>query len=121
MERKTSQPEEAAGSTEQRLRAEIAGLKRQLQDERKLALEASKMQAVRPSRGRLWSIVAITILALAVAFVVGYLPRQRRESVLQAEAKVESVTAPVVNVVAVDRASGASELVLPGSIQAITE
>jgi len=121
MERKTSEQEELGGATVERLRAEIADLKRQLQEEKKLSLEASKMQAVRPSRGRLWTLALIGVVAMAAAFFTGYLPRERRESVLLAEAKTGAATAPVVNVVAVERADGTSDLVLPGNIQAVTE
>jgi RND family efflux transporter MFP subunit len=108
-------------STEQRLRAEVADLKRQLEEQRKLAREAAKLDAVPPSKGRLWSIVCIVLLCTAAAFVAGYLPRHRRETMLVAEAKAISVTAPLVNVVTVDRSDATSELVLPGNIQAVTE
>ena len=47
-------------------------------------------------RSRCWPLALI-----AVAFVTGYLPRQRREALLVAEANVESHADPVVNVVTV--------------------
>jgi RND family efflux transporter MFP subunit len=69
----------------------------------------------------LWSL-ALLILALVVAgFFVGFLPRQRRDKVLLAEAKTDSGAIPTVNVAPVERAPADAELVLPGSLQAITE
>jgi RND family efflux transporter MFP subunit len=106
---------------EQSLRAEIADLKRQLEEQKRLTREASKLDAVRPSRARLWGLALLAVVLIAVAFVVGYLPRQRRESLLVAEANVESHTDPVVTVVTVGQSSGRSELSLPGNIQAVTE
>jgi RND family efflux transporter MFP subunit len=106
---------------EQGLRAEIADLKRQLEEERRLAREASKLQAVRPSRARLSGLALLALVLIAVAFVAGYLPRQRRESVLVAEAKVEAQAEPVVNVITVAPPTSQNELSLPGNIQAVTE
>jgi RND family efflux transporter MFP subunit len=105
--------------TEGKLRAEIAGLKRQLAEQNK---HGSKVkEAATPSSAVLWTI-ALVAAALAVAgFLTGYLPRQRRVSVLANEATTAEKTDPVVNVVVVQQSSGKSELVLPGSIQAITE
>ncbi len=108
-------------STEQRLRAEVEELKRQLDEQKRLAREARKLDAVPPSTGRLWTIALIVLLCAAAAFVVGYLPRHRRESVLVAEANAVQSTAPVVNVVTVERSAASTELVLPGNIQAVTE
>ena len=107
--------------SEQSLRAEITDLKRQLEEQKRLHREASMLEAVPPSRGKLWVLALLAAALIAVAFVTGYLPRYRRESLLVAEANVESHTDPVVNVVTVVQASGKSELVLPGNIQAVTE
>jgi RND family efflux transporter MFP subunit len=122
MKRNAAEQEERIeqGNVE-RLRAEIADLKRQLQDQKKLALEASKLEAVPPSKGKLWSIMLLVVIFSGVAFVAGYLPRRQRESVLAAESKNEAQAAPVVNVVAVARSGVRSDLVLPGSMQALTE
>jgi RND family efflux transporter MFP subunit len=106
---------------EARLRAEIADLKRQLDEQRKLALEASKLDAVAPSRGRLWTVFLLGAVVIAIAFFLGYLPRRQREAVLASETRTEIQALPKVNVVTVAPASGKSELVLPGNVQAITE
>src|SRR4051794_10922566 len=107
--------------TEESLRAEITDLKRQLEEQKRMGRELSRLDAVPPSRGKLWTIMLLAALAIAVAFVAGYLPRYRRESLLVAEANVESHTDPVVNVVTIVQSSGKSELTLPANIQAVTE
>src|SRR2546422_211302 len=112
--RRGSRMKSSTENGEQSLRAEIAELKRQLEEQKRLAREASKLDAVRPSRTRLWLLVVLALAVISVAFVAGYLPRHRREALLVAEAKVESQTDPVVNVVTVGQSSGKSELTLPG-------
>ena len=99
--------------TEARLRAEIEDLKRRLNQQQ----DAPK----RPSKGALWTIALLAAVLIVVAFFTGYIPHQRREAVLANEALTTEKTAPTVNVVAVERSAGKSELVLPGSIQAVTE
>jgi RND family efflux transporter MFP subunit len=59
--------------------------------------------------------------AVVAAFLGGYLPHQKRQTELVAEAKSETESAPPVNVTTVERSSAKSELVLPGNVQAITE
>ena len=72
--------------------------------------------------GRTLLLLALLLVVLVVAgFFAGYLPRQRRESVLAAESKIAGDSLPVVNVETVKRADAKSSLVLPGNIQAVTE
>ena len=98
-------------STEDRLREEIATLKRQLE----------RHHPAGPS-SRTLIVVLLLLAGLAVAgYFLGYAPRQRREQVLAAESRTESVALPVVNVAVVERSAGKSSLVLPGNIQAVTE
>jgi RND family efflux transporter MFP subunit len=99
--------------TESRLRAEIEDLKRRL--------DKQQNTTTRPSKGALWTIALLAAVLIIVAFFTGYIPHQRREAVLANEAMTTEKTAPTVNVVAVERSAGKSELVLPGSIQAVTE
>ena len=99
--------------TETRLRAEIEDLKRRLNQQQNTT--------ARPSKGALWTIALLAAVFLVVAFFTGYIPHQRREAVLANEAMTSEKTAPTVNVVVVERSAGKSELVLPGSIQAVTE
>jgi RND family efflux transporter MFP subunit len=99
---------------EDRLRAEIEDLKRQLS-------EHKKGTAKSPSGGTLL-VLLLLVGGLALAgYFLGYLPRLRREQVLAAESRAEIQALPVVNVERVSRSSGASSLVLPGNIQAVTE
>jgi multidrug efflux pump subunit AcrA (membrane-fusion protein) len=103
-------------SNEERLRAEIDDLRRQLEEHKKQTSAPSG-----PSRTTLL-VLAFVIMALIVAgFFLGYVPRQRRELVLAAESASGKEALPVVNVERVERSSGKSSLVLPGNIQAITE
>jgi RND family efflux transporter MFP subunit len=104
-------------NVEEQLRAEIEALKRQLEQQK----PGQHAQPRGPSSGTL-AIVALLLIALAVAgYFLGYVPRQRREQVLAAEAKQEEASLPLVNVERVARSAGDANLVLPGNIQAITE
>jgi len=108
-------------STEAGLRAEIEQLKRQLEEQKKLAGGAHPAQPTEPS-GRTLVVLALLASGLMVAgFFLGYIPRQRREQVLAAEARTESRTLPVANVQLVGRSDTRSNLVLPGNIEAVTE
>jgi RND family efflux transporter MFP subunit len=64
--------------------------------------------------------LAITVL-IVVAFFAGYIPRQKRETLIQTEALEQEQSLPRVEVMQVGRSSGPNELQLPGSIQAVTE
>jgi RND family efflux transporter MFP subunit len=103
-------------STEDQLRGEIQELKRQLNERKSGAQPASG-----PSVGSLLSIGCVLIALIVAGFFLGYLPRHRREEVLAAESKGTSLSLPAVNVTRVTRSDKASELVLPGNIQAVTE
>jgi RND family efflux transporter MFP subunit len=99
-------------SAEDRLRAEIEDLKRQL---------AAQKRQTGPSAGTL-IVVLLLVGALALAgYYLGYLPRTRREQVLAAESVAGGQALPVVNVERVKRSLGQSSLVLPGNTQAVTE
>jgi len=106
--------------TEDRLRSEIESLKRQL-EEQKHHQERSPHTDRRPSAVSLALMALAVVVLIVVGFFVGYLPRQRREAVLAAESRQTGRTLPVVNVSRVTRSEGKSLLVLPGSIQALTE
>ncbi len=106
-----------AHSTEDRLRSEIEDLKRQLETAKHPGAPADR----RPSAGTLVLIALLLTALIVVGFFVGYLPRQKREEVLAAESRETGISLPQVNVERVTRASGKSNLVLPGNIQAVTE
>ena len=99
--------------TESQLRAEIESLKRQL--------AAQKSPRRGPSTASLIVFALIAIVVIVAGFFVGYLPRQRREQVLAAEAHDTTIALPLVNFTKVVRSGSKSQLVLPGSIQAVTE
>jgi RND family efflux transporter MFP subunit len=108
-------------SHEDRLRAEVEDLKRQLEEQKRLLSAGHAAGSGKPSgRTLLWLVVLLGGLCVA-GYYLGYLPRQRRETGLAAEAKTAGDTLPVVTVQPVTRAPARSSLVLPGDIQAVTE
>jgi RND family efflux transporter MFP subunit len=61
------------------------------------------------------------VVLIVVAFFAGYIPLQKRNAVIGAQAQQEEDALPREEVIQVGRSSGPSELQLPGSIQAVTE
>jgi RND family efflux transporter MFP subunit len=107
--------------TEERLLAEIEELKRQLHSQHLDGSHEGHRKPRRPSATTLWILAIVAVVILTGAFFAGYLPQASRQTALAKEAKEETVALPPVNVVIVDQASGKSQLVLPGNIQAVTE
>jgi RND family efflux transporter MFP subunit len=109
--------------TEERLLAEIEELKRQLHAQHRDAGHghAGTGKSRRPSAATLWILGIVAALILVGAFFAGYLPETSRQTALAKDANEDSTTLPPVNVIAVEQASGKSQLVLPGNIQAVTE
>src|SRR5579871_619638 len=105
-------------STEQQLRAEIADLKRQLEQQQHSAVNN---QPQPPSRITLGALSLVGCIAILVAFTAGYVPRQKREQGLAAETNAESTAHPKVTVATVVRSPGQVDILLPGNIQAVTE
>ena len=104
-------------STEERLRAEIADLKRRLEQQQK----GQHATPAPPSRTTLGALSLIGLVVIAGAFFAGYLPHQKRERMLVAEAKAEAEAHPTVTVALVRRAPAHVDVLLPGNIQAVTE
>jgi RND family efflux transporter MFP subunit len=75
----------------------------------------------RPTRTAVSALLAGTAIVLAAAFLAGYLPMQQREAALRAEADAQHRQFPRVEVIHVSRGSGETTLVLPGTMQAMTE
>ena len=75
----------------------------------------------RPSRLTITVIFLISAILIAIAFFAGYIPLQKRETLLQSEVVQREQALPRVEVIQVSRATGQSELELPGNIQAVTE
>ena len=108
-------------TTADELRAEIENLKRQLEEQKRLA-EAGHGRPLKGLSGLTLLVIVLAVLALSAAgFFLGYLPRQRREMVLAAESKSDAQSLPVVNMQVVKRSEATSELVLPGNIQPVAE
>jgi RND family efflux transporter MFP subunit len=112
-------------SAERQLRGEVEDLKRQLRERQ---AEHSGSPATRPPTER-WKPSPITIsvllLGLAVlligAFFAGYIPLQRRDALVRAEAQEHETELPRMQVMRVGRSSIHSGLTLPGTLQAVTE
>jgi multidrug efflux pump subunit AcrA (membrane-fusion protein) len=116
---------EVASATTEELRRENRELKRRLEK-----LEASSSAAAHagppakiwnPSSLTIWSIFLIATVVLVIAFLAGFIPLQKRKSLIVAEEHQEEVALPRMDVVTVQRSAANSELELPGSIEAITE
>jgi RND family efflux transporter MFP subunit len=110
---------------QERLHRENEELRRQLA-ELKAAAHGEAEPGVpeklwRPSAITIWSIFLAVVAIVAVAFLAGYIPLQKRRAVIAGEAHEQERALPRVEVIEARRASGKSTLQLPGSIQAITE
>src|SRR5262245_29372466 len=107
-------------STEEKLRRELEELKRQLR--------AQREGHAGPPADR-WRPSGITISALLLAFVVlmvgaffaGYIPLQKREATVQAEANEREKSLPRMEVIQAGGAASQNEIKLPGTMQAVTE
>ena len=94
------------------LRQENEELRRQL---------AERQKPWRPSSLVIWGIALVAVVVIVAAFFAGYIPLKTRDTLIRTEAASDANALPRVDVIQVGRASGATELDLPGSIQAITE
>ena len=112
---------QVAEDTEARLRAEIEDLKRKLAAQQPHAEPPAAATPPPPSRRGLWVLASILVVLIVVGFLKGYIPHERNEANLVAEADSASKQLPSVTVVAVERSPGAGTLVLPGNIEAVTE
>jgi len=73
-----------------------------------------KHQQEGPGRRLLW--ILIVVAALAVALLVGWLPHQERNKEVDAKARQQQNSVPVVEVQVVHSASTEQELTLPGTV-----
>jgi RND family efflux transporter MFP subunit len=118
--------EVASEASQERLVRENQELKRQVAELQALVptpghAPSHDVALWRPSRVTLWSLLLGVVVLLVLAFVTGFVPLQKRDTVLRAEAADEAQGLPRVEVITVVRASTKNELQLPGSIQAVTE
>lgn len=84
-------------------------------------MKEDKGEYWRPSRATVSGLLFGLGVLLVVAFVAGYVPLQRRESALRAEADAQQKGLPRVVVMRVDRGTDQNVLKLPGTMQALTE
>ncbi len=117
-------------SAEERLRQENQHLKRQLEELKGAGHGPSHAnpghgglaaRSWRPSPVTIWAIVLGVVVLAVVGFLAGYIPLKQRNATLVSEAAETLEAVPNVGVVQVHRSGQASELELPGGIQAITE
>ena len=110
-----------AASAEEQLRRENQELKRRLQELQGASHAGRPAKLWSPSRVTIVSIVLTGAVLLVVAFLAGYIPLQRRNTLIAGEAQEREQALPRVEVVEVMRSPQKSDLELPGNIQAITE
>jgi RND family efflux transporter MFP subunit len=113
-------------SSEQQLRREVEELRQRLYehqlllDERTAGAHAASKPR-RPSSVAIWGIGLLALVIAAIAFFAGYLPRQRQEATITAEASAQEQAAPRVVIATVEPSKGGDSLVLPGNVQALME
>ena len=114
-----------ADDTEARLRAEIEDLKRKVEEQQRQIHHAAPASAsatpAAPSRRALWLLALVLAVLIVIGFLKGYLPHERNEATLAAEAGAASKELPTVTVVAVEQSAATGTLILPGNIEALTE
>jgi RND family efflux transporter MFP subunit len=85
------------------------------------ATEAPFRREWRPSRTTVLGMLLGFLVLGVLAFLVGYLPLQKREATLRAEADALGRAVPRVDVIRVARAADQSGIKLPGTMQALME
>jgi RND family efflux transporter MFP subunit len=105
---------------EERLRAEIEALRREVERLRKGEKKHSD-QPRRPRGRTLWIIGMALLTVLVLASFLGWLPHHRQEKELQKEAREEAQALPKMNFVRVGQSGSVDTLILPGTTEAITD
>src|SRR5947207_3298831 len=105
---------------ERQLRLEIEDLKRQLAARRQADAGVPPVRW-RPSRTAVSALLLGLAVLLILAFAAGYVPLQKREATLRAEANAQDKALPRLEVIRVRRGPGDNAIKLPGTIQALTE
>jgi RND family efflux transporter MFP subunit len=117
---KYSDPHQAGSETEQQLRQQLDDLKRRLREQEQ-GLSGPPVKRWKPSAVTISAILLGLVVLLVGAFVAGYIPLQKREALVRAEAEDHGKDLPHMEVMKVGRSSIQSELKLPGTLQAVTE
>jgi len=108
-------------STEERLRRENEDLRRRLQEHEAREHGVAPRGVWHPSGLTITVILLGLTVLIVAAFFAGYIPLRKRQALIQSEAQAFEQSLPRVEVIQVERSSPRSELVLPGSIEAVTE
>jgi RND family efflux transporter MFP subunit len=106
--------------TEDQLRRQLDELKRQLAA-RHQEHHAPARARWRPSRTTISALLLAALTLFVMAFLAGYLPLQRREAALRAEADAREQSVPHLAVMRVSHGPAKNEMMLPGTVQAVTE
>lgn len=118
---KLSTQTESTAKLEDRLRKENHELKRQIQELRGSSHHGPPTKLWHPSGVTIGAILLAAGVLIVIAFLAGYLPRQKRMTQIVAESREQAEALPRVDVVEVGRSAASSGLQVPGNIQAITE
>lgn len=108
-------------TVEENLRRENQELREQLERLRVNHHPDTPRNVWHPSATAIWAIFLGAAILVAVAFFAGYIPMQSRKAAIAAEAHETEEALPRMNVVRVGRSTRKSGIILPGSIQPITE
>jgi RND family efflux transporter MFP subunit len=111
----------APESDAERLLRENHELRRQIAELKDAGQNAVPEAMWRPSGITIAAIFLMLVVLTAVAFLGGYIPMQKRQTLIASEAVEQEHALPRVEAIEVGRSSSRSDLELPGSIQAITE
>jgi len=117
---KYSDPHQTGSETEQQLRQQVDDLKRRLREQEE-GLSGPPAKRWKPSAITITALLLFLIVIFVGAFFAGYIPLQRRETLVREEADVRGKDLPHVEVMKIGRSSIQSELKLPGTLQAVTE
>jgi RND family efflux transporter MFP subunit len=112
--------EDDIAATERQLREEIEDLRGQL-EARDQARASGFERRWRPSRMAISALLLGSVVLMIIAFLAGYVPLQKREATLRAEAVAQERGLPRVVVMRVERGPDQNEIKLPGTMQAVTE
>ena len=114
-----------AGDEAASLRQKIEQLEREVQTLRQgrpvAHIEVPEYTRPKPRTSLLRNLVIVVAAILVLGFAAGFLPKLRRQRVLAAETQQAITAKPVVPAAVVARAPRETALVLPGTLQAITE